>query len=63
MALNQFSAGVVFCGPPERVLKGKEKLEALLKSEGLRVVFVKSGPKRLFIIEDSYDGPNGGGRG
>lgn len=47
-----FSAAVIFSGQLPDVLRVKDKVENLIVAEGLKIVYIRTASKRLFIVED-----------
>jgi hypothetical protein len=55
---DRYSLAFVLNGPTADIINFKRELENSAISKGIKVIFVKSSNKRLFIIEDDYS--NGG---
>jgi hypothetical protein len=58
---DKLSLALVLNGSIANVIAIRPQLENLIASKGLRLIFIKSASRRLFIIEDDY--PNGDGQG
>lgn len=57
----KLSAALVINGEAEGLLAFKTEIENLVVSRGLRLIYVKTSPRRMFVIEDDIQ--NGSGQG